>query len=35
MAEFVIEKYIEISIDISIGIVYVDLHAHYFGVTIQ
>ena len=35
--EFLIEKYIEISIDTSIstGIVYADPHPHSFSVTIQ
>ena len=35
MDEFVIEKYIEISIDISTGIVYAGPGPHSFSVTIQ
>ena len=35
MDEFVIEKYIEINIGISTGIVYADPNPHFFGVTIR
>ena len=35
MDEFVIEKYIEISIDISTCIVYADPGLHSFSVTVQ
>ena len=35
MNEFVIEKYIEISINISTGIVYADPDPHFYSVTIQ